>query len=470
MPTTIQNDTIAAISTPSGEGAIGVVRLSGAASRDILSKVWTSRHVSVDNLVSHRLYYGIIGRLSTDMSQNSHLDAIDTVLVAWMAAPNSYTGEDVVEVSCHGGSVVTKMILSELLKAGARLAEPGEFTRRAFLNGKMDLAEAEGVADVIHASSERALRLANEQLRGALSKEVDRLKEELKKLLVFVEATIDFPEEDIEMIKTERVEQGVLSISMELKKLIDSYEEGRLYREGLRVAIVGRPNVGKSSLFNRLLGEDRAIVHHRPGTTRDLIEERVLLNGINFLFIDTAGLRDSSDEVEEIGMGRARARVEDADLILLVMDVSAPLTSDDEKLMAHFEGKRLVIILNKDDKKYPAAIKSFETIINKQKAIFISALNGNGFEELKNGLVDVATKGAGHESSGVHVTNIRHKRSLVAASGHLDGAISAVLGDMSAEFVAAHIRPAMDSLGAITGEVTTDEILNDIFSNFCIGK
>ncbi|MBI2975208.1 MAG: tRNA uridine-5-carboxymethylaminomethyl(34) synthesis GTPase MnmE, partial [Deltaproteobacteria bacterium] len=344
-------DTIAAISTPTGVGAIGIVRLSGSACRDILKKVWINPNHPVDKFETHRLYYGMLSTPQDGVKQvkQDGVKSIDNVLAVWMQEPRSYTGEDIVEIHCHGGSVATKSILEAVLNSGARPALPGEFTRRAFLNGRLDLAQAEAVAEVINATSERALRLANEQLNGRLSGEINNAQGKLKELIVSIEAAIDFPEEDIEIIKNEQIENGLKNILERLSSLSMTYHEGKMIHDGVRVIIVGKPNVGKSSILNALVGSDRAIVHHSPGTTRDIIEEDVEIDGMKFRLIDTAGIRNSTCEIEQMGIKRARMRLSEADCALVVLDASNFADEEDKAIICETKNLKRIFILNKID-------------------------------------------------------------------------------------------------------------------------
>ena len=452
-------DTIAAISTPSGTGAVGIVRMSGTEVKNILSKLWVTNSHPVDKFETYRFYYG---KLSAGRP-------IDNVLAVYMSAPNSYTGEDVVEIHCHGGSLATKGVLEAVLAAGARLASPGEFTRRAFLNGKMDLAQAESVAEVIGATSERAYRLAQEHLAGRFSEEIRGAQEALKGLKAFVEAAVDFPEEDIEFIEHEKTGEKVEALVKKLDELASTYDEGRLSHDGVRVVIVGKPNVGKSSILNALAGMERAIVHRIPGTTRDTIEETVELGGVVFKLADTAGIRDSGCEVEKMGIDRARIKMSDADLALVGLDESLPFDKDDGQILEETLKMKRIIILNKQDLVEQKRDEETIDFDDTTKKIATSTVTGQGMAELKKMLVDfVCADISGAE--GVIVTNLRHKTLLDSAISHLRGAKKAVLEQESAEFVAYHLQRAMDSLGGITGEVTTEDVLDEIFSKFCIGK
>jgi len=452
----MKKETIAAISTPPGVGAVSIVRMSGQAAKEVLKKVWLNNHAPVDNFATHRLYYGKI--------VDSVNKPVDNVLAVIMKAPHSYTGEDLVEVHCHGGGLPAKEVLSALLSAGAVLAEPGEFTRRAFLNGKMDLAQAEGVAEVIASVSERAFRLAKEQLAGRLSKEVMSLQCSLKEIKALIEATIDFPEEDIELIKHDGILKKISPIKKRLNELISTYDEGRLLHDGVKVAIVGKPNVGKSSIMNLLAGHERSIVHHVPGTTRDTIEEGVDIGGVHFRLIDTAGIHHSTHEVELIGIRRTKMKLDEADLALVVLDMSRPLDKDDERIFEETKGMKSLVIFNKSDLAKKSHLKK------NADTIMTSAVKGTGIDLLKKGLLNFVTPKKEKEGEGVILTNLRHKKNLDTACENLEKASSSIKNKEPVEFSALYIQKTMSELGKITGTVTTEDVLNEIFSKFCIGK
>lgn len=458
------NKTIAAIATPLGRGAIGIVRMSGPNGLNILKKVWKSAPHPVENFVTHRLYLGNIVDLSTGK-------AVDQVLAAYMRGPNSYTGEDIIEVSCHGGPKVLQGILDQLISAGARPAEPGEFTKRAFLNGKMDLAQAEAVAQIIDSKSAAAVRLAEEQLEGRLSKEIAALIEKVKKLTAFVEATIDFPEEDTEFIKTADVERQIGDIYFKIERLIKSYNQGRIYRDGVKTVIAGPPNAGKSSLLNALLGSERAIVHHVPGTTRDTIEDEALLGGVSFRFVDTAGVREAEEEVEEIGVAKTKKELTTAEVVLLVLDGNN-FVKPDPKFIEELKGvEHVIIVVNKTDLGVTISSEELVDLIGKRPVFEISAKSGRGIERLSEGIVaEVVGKETVAEAEGIVVTARRHFLLLKTSQENLTNARQSVAKKESSEFIAHHLRRALDSLGRIIGAVTTDDILNEIFSSFCIGK
>ena len=452
------NDTIAAIATPVGEGGIAVVRLSGPQSLSIADASFrpagkTSPAPSA--APTHTIHFGKIVRQSR---------VLDEVLLAVMRAPRSFTREDVVEITCHGGLLPAKLVLDTLLENGARLAAPGEFTRRAFLNGRIDLAQAEAVADLIHSRTELALAAANEQLAGKLSQRINLLRDDLMKTLAHLEAHIDFPDEDIAPDTREkligRLQAGVAFTD----ELLRTANEGRILRRGIRAAIIGRPNVGKSSLLNQLLGHDRAIVSRIPGTTRDTIEETANVRGIPVIFIDTAGLREASDEIEMEGIRRSRGALADAELILHVLDAAEPLTDDDEKLFSEFSQKKRLLIRNKTD--LPVRLQLPPGI----SALDVCCLTGKGIEEVKDAIKEKVWAGEIQAGMWQVMINARHQDALQRARAALERTVAALRGGLGLELAALDLRIAANAVGEIVGKTTTDDLLDSIFSQFCIGK
>lgn len=457
------DDTIAAIATPPGVGAIGIVRLTGPRSRAILNGLWVSGQITGDKFETHRFYYGKVVNPSpknTPLSPDIH-NVIDCVMVVYFASPRSYTGEDMVEVYCHGGSVVVQEVLAACVTAGARLAHPGEFTRRAFLNGKMDLAQAEAVAAVIHAGSESARRNATMQLAGRLSQVIHHAMSSLTELRAYVEATIDFPEEDIEMIAHAGIVERLLPIRARLSQLAATYTAGRLLQDGARVVLVGAPNVGKSSLMNALLGQDRSIVHHVPGTTRDYVDAAWNLEGIAVHLTDTAGLRDASETVEQIGVERSRLKMSEADLTLMVCDGTRPLFDAEREMMTRRDPARSLVVINKCD---------LSVVSRPPNGVEVSAHTGEGLDELKSQVVALLQGTGPRDVEGITISALRHKQALDRAIAELTQAQDCVSTRRSAEFVAHHLTRAGHCLGEVVGEVTTDDVLGEIFSKFCIGK
>ncbi|MBI4681683.1 MAG: tRNA uridine-5-carboxymethylaminomethyl(34) synthesis GTPase MnmE, partial [Nitrospirae bacterium] len=457
-------DTIAAISTAPGHSGIGIVRLSGKDAVKIAEKIFLSaRQKKIRKTPSHRMLYGHI-------IDPANKETIDEVLVSVMKAPNTYTREDVVEINSHGGPVPLRRILDLVINAGARLAEPGEFTQRAFLNGRIDLAQAEAVIDVINALTEQSRKSAISQLRGGLSKKVGSIREELIGLAAFVEAYIDFPDEDIEALSLEDMKKRARNIHQALQKLIESSRYGMILREGLKTAIIGRPNVGKSSLLNALLEHDRAIVTEVPGTTRDVIEEYLNIKGIPVRIMDTAGIRDVKDIAEKEGVKRSLMAMEDADLVLLVLDGSEELHNTDRELIRKAKSKNTIIVINKSDlpqKISPAMVvgAGFKPALT----IRVSAKKETGLDELKNRITEMVLSGSAEGSTEV-VTSARHVHALEKALASTNSFIMAVDKKTSPEFLSVELRDALDAIGDIIGITTPDEILNRIFSNFCIGK
>ncbi|MGH7233091.1 MAG: tRNA uridine-5-carboxymethylaminomethyl(34) synthesis GTPase MnmE [Nitrospiraceae bacterium] len=463
-------DTICAIATPLGEGGIGVVRVSGEQAVPVaagLVRLRSGRPLAA--LESHSLRHADIVDLTTTPRRASSEAAppLDEALVVVMRAPHSFTAEDVVEIHCHGGPLVLQKLCEGLVRCGARLAEPGEFTKRAFLNGRLNLTQAEAVLDTIRAKTAGGLRLAQEQLRGALSQQIDRMRETLIGLLAHVEAAIDFTEEDLAFIQPEELVSSLEHIMTEVSRLAKSYEEGRMLREGVTAAIVGRPNVGKSSLLNALLGADRAIVTCVPGTTRDVLEEVVTVRGVAVRFLDTAGVRKTDDLVEHEGIKRSRAAIEDAELLLVVVDGSCKLCQEDHDLLAHRGEKALVVVINKSD--LPSRIHASD-LGGDAPAVRISAKTGSGLEDLRDTIRRAIGRNDFEPGETALVTRARHCASLIKAQSALNRAIESVKKTLSGEFVAVDLRGAIDALGEITGAISTDDILDRIFSEFCIGK
>ena len=455
------SDTIVAISTPPGHSAIGIVRLSGKNSLKIANEIFKGKTIP-SRMKSHTVCFGKI----IDVGNKQILDQ---VLITVMLAPKSYTCEDVVEISCHGGSLVLSKVLEQALKCGARLARPGEFTLRAFLNGRMDLAQAEAVADVIKAKTESALKVALRNLEGGLSKELNRCRDKLVDLLAEIEKEIDFVEQDLEELDRKKIAQEITGLEKSIDHLLGTYFEGRILKEGLNVVIVGSPNVGKSSLLNALLGEDRAIVTPIPGTTRDIIAEQVSIKGILVRMVDTAGFRISGSKIELEGIKRARAEIGKADLVIWTLDASKKLSRDEKKLHKVLSKYHYIIVLNKIDIVSTVKIRKLKANFKDENVSEVSALKLTGIEKLKNFIVSpfVSTIAA---SENVIISNLRHKELLKKSLEGLRRAKEAIADGMSPEFAALDLRIALDKIGEIVGKVVTDDILNCIFSKFCIGK
>ncbi|MBI5632972.1 MAG: tRNA uridine-5-carboxymethylaminomethyl(34) synthesis GTPase MnmE [Nitrospirae bacterium] len=456
------DDTIAAISTPVGQGGIGIVRLSGPDAVAIAGRVFLSRNNEKPSYApSHKMLYGHI----VDPADER---AVDEVLLVVMRAPNSYTREDVVEINCHGSIVSARRILEIVLRQGARIAEPGEFTKRAFLHGRIDLSQAEAVLDIINAKTEESMRIASEQLRGGLTDKLTAIREQLIEVAAFVEAHIDFPEDEIETTSKKEIEKKLLDVSAEIQKLSDTFNAARFFREGLSIAIVGRPNVGKSSLLNALLQKDRAIVTDLPGTTRDLIEDYLNINGLPIRIMDTAGIHSSDELIEQEGIRRSKQAIEHADFIVAMFDGSEPFKKEDHDLLSLVRHKKAVMVISKAD--LPQKISVGNSTAEGRQYVCLSVVTGEGIEELKYAIFESNLHGWSEEREGVVVTNIRHKAALDSAAESLDRARKLLSGDSPLELFSIEMRGSLDRIGEITGTITTDEILHKIFSSFCIGK
>ena len=449
----LEADTIAAIATALGEGAVGIVRLSGDNALSIANKI-LSKPLSKDNIRCLQYCHVMSGNL-----------IVDEVLAVYMPVPHSYTGENVVEIQCHGGVAALQKILTLCLQNGARIAEPGEFTKRAFLNGRIDLTQAEAVMDIIRAKSETALQMALRTQQGELSAKIKKLRGNLVDIIVNLEAKIDYPEDDIEDVTYSDTQKNITETKDALEQLLATGHTGKILREGLRVAIVGRPNVGKSSLLNALLEEERAIVSAYAGTTRDVIEEQILLNGVPVILSDTAGIHDTDNYVEKIGVERSRSTLETAQLVLCVLDGSMTLTKEDRELLKVLQPQNTLLILNKND--LPLQIEKDEL---KGFPLFnISSKTRDGLNELKTAMQKYAYSGT-YGDSGVFVQNVRHLDLLQKAVAALQNALETIDNKMPYDCVIIDLQNAIGNLGEITGEQVTDEIINKIFAKFCVGK
>lgn len=456
----VPDDTIAAISTPIGEGGIGIVRASGPHAIAIAEKIFFSpAGIRLAAVASHTLHYGFI----VDGNQR-----IDEVLVAVMRAPRTYTREDIVEINCHSGIVPLRWILNLLLKYGARLAEPGEFTKRAFLNGRINLNQVKAVLDVVKAKTELGLETAISHLTGRFSALIASVKDELSRLLAQIEVEIDFPDADIEPGSQQELLNSLIRLHNRIKEMIARGKEGKILRQGLAIVILGKTNVGKSTLFNALLQEERAIVTPIPGTTRDTLEETIAIDGIPFRLIDTAGLRCSDDVVEQAGIERTKRAKEIADLILFVIDRSLPITADDQHLAADLTGKRVILLQNKSD--LPAATNNIELDGKWEKVYAISAQNGTGLTALKKGIIDLCFSGAIPERSGILLLNTWEEDLLRHAARAISRAIEGLQTGYSIDMISEEIRTAYLASTQLQGIDATEELLDRIFADFCIGK
>ncbi|MCC0649150.1 tRNA uridine-5-carboxymethylaminomethyl(34) synthesis GTPase MnmE [Clostridioides sp. ZZV15-6598] len=456
------DDTIAAIATAPGEGGIGILRISGEKALKVAEEIFKSMSgKSIKDYNKRTLIYG-------NIVDNENV--IDEVLLAYMKGPNSYTGEDVIEINCHGGFISVKKILELILSKDVRLAEAGEFTKRAFLNGRIDLSQAEAVIDVIKAKTDIAHEVAQNQLEGSLSKKIRDLRDKVTEILAHVEVAIDYPEEDIEHITYQTLKDKTGELKKEIKKLYDTAESGKILREGLKTVIVGKPNVGKSSLLNSILGENRAIVTDIPGTTRDVIEEFVNIKGIPLKIVDTAGIRDTDDIVEKIGVEKSKESFTSADLIIMVLDASRKLSEEDIEILKELKDKQTIVLLNKNDLKQEIEEEKILKYVENNSIIRISALQQEGIEALQDKIESMVYKGSIKNNSSLVVTNSRHKDALGKAYKSATDALIALEQSMPFDFVEVDLKNIWDYLGYINGDTVTEDLLDNIFHNFCIGK
>ena len=455
-------DTIAAIATASGNSGIGIIRVSGDEAVEIVDKIFKS--VNSDkklvNVKSHTINYGHI--VDNDK-------VIDEVLVSVMNGPHSYTGEDVVEINCHGGMIVIRKILEIVLKNGARTAEPGEFTKRAFLNGRMDLSQAEAVMDVINAKNEFALSSSIEQLNGRVSEKIKSLRKKIIYNIAFIESALDDPEHISIDGYSDKLSKILEEVNGELSRLINNFDNGRIVKEGVKTVILGKPNAWKSSLLNLLLGEERAIVTDIEGTTRDTLEESINLNGVFLNLIDTAGIRDSEDVVEQIGVNKAKELAEKSDLVIFVADASKELDENDKEIINLIKDKQAIVLLNKSDLGTIINEKNVSEFDNKPVITF-SAKTGDGLDELENKIRDLFYEGKVKYNDELYITNARQKESLINAKNSIEEVIKSVENDMPEDFYSIDLMDAYTYLGQIIGESVEDDLVNEIFSKFCMGK
>jgi len=473
----MDQETIAAIATPIGSGGIGIIRISGSDALPITERIFTARNacndatpskdpsdLPVHSLESHRLYLGVI----TDPANQRILDE---VLLAIMRAPRSYTREDCVEIQAHSGAVVLNAILGLVLRQGARLARPGEFTMRAFLNGRIDLTQAEAVADVIHAKTERALEVATTQIQGHLGETIDALRILIKDALTEVEAGIDFPDEVGDAIDVHRLNVNLReNVIVPLRDLLRHYRDGHVFRDGLQMALIGRTNVGKSSLMNRLLKKNRVIVTETPGTTRDAIDDAMSIRGIPVVLTDTAGIRDSSDTIEQIGMERTRQIMDNAQLVLFVLDATEPIGQEEIDLIEGLSDKSIILVLNKIDLVSGRAAAVIPSRIRSMPRVEISALYNQGIDALKDLIAESTVGSETMASPNALIPNLRHQIAIQQAVRELESGCNAAEEGVPMELVAIHLKEALEATGSIVGVTTTEDVLDDIFSKFCIGK
>ena len=457
----MRKDTIAAISTAMTNSGIGIVRISGEEAFDIIKKIYKGKKdKDLSKVKSHTIHYGYI---------MDGEETIDEVLVMIMRGPHSYTGEDTVEINCHGGVFVVKKILETVIKYGARPADPGEFTKRAFLNGRMDLSQAEAVIDVINSKNEYALKSSVSQLKGNVQKKIKEVRSEIIYHTAFIETALDDPEHISVDGYGEKLRVTVDKLLEELDELLKTSDNGRIIKEGIKTVIVGKPNAGKSSLLNVLVGEDRAILTDIAGTTRDILEESIQLQGISLNIMDTAGIRDTEDIVEKIGVDKAKAHANEADLVIYVVDASRELDENDFEIMEMIQDKKSVVLLNKSDLDTVVTKDMVKVHIDKPM-IEISAKEESGIRELEETLKNMFFHGEISFNDEVYITNIRHKTAIQNAYDSLQKVIMSIDNDMPEDFYSIDLLDAYESLGSITGETIGEDLVNEIFSKFCMGK
>ena len=456
--------TIAAISTATGSGGIGIIRLSGEKSIEIIKKIFKpiDKKINLDEVKGYTIKYGFI--------VDSNNEKIDEVLVSFFRAPRSYTTEDMCEINSHGGTVIERKILEQCLLNGAELAEPGEFTKRAFLNGRIDLSQAESVIDIINAKTDKEAKESFKQLQGNLSIELNNIKDNLLDVMSDIEASIDYPEYDIEETTNSKALKVLNEIRNKLVNLENSFENGKILKEGVKTVIIGKPNAGKSSLLNTLLKEDRAIVSDYAGTTRDTIEEFINVDGIPLKIIDTAGIRETNDFVEKIGVEKAIGLIKDADLVIALFDSSKELEEEDYKILELIKNKKSIVLLNKSDLS-DLNIKTINYISNTNKKVIKASMRTkNGIAELYKTISELFNNNELNSDNGIVITNIRHKNLIHNAINNLDEAENSIKNDMPIDVVAICIKEVLESIGSITGDNVSEDIINKIFSKFCLGK
>lgn len=456
-------ETIVAISTAMGNGGIGIIRMSGKESFKILEKIFKPKNNELDDIKGYSMKFGYIIDSETD-------EVIDEVLVSFFKSPKSYTTENMCEINSHGGMIVQKLILEQCLKNGANLAEPGEFTKRAFLNGRIDLSQAESVIDLINSKTEKEAKASITQLEGRLSKKIEEIRRDLLDIMSDIEATIDYPEYDIEEVTSNRAIKELDSILEKLKALEKSFETGKILKEGIKTIIIGKPNAGKSSLLNLVLDEERAIVSDIAGTTRDTIEEYINLKGIPLKLIDTAGIRDTSDKIEEIGVNKSIDLISKADLIISIFDNSKELEKEDYKILELIKNKNSIIVLNKTDLG-KHALDDKEEILNLQIPIIkMSAKLGDGIQELYDAINNMFNMGDIESDNSMVITNARHKNQIKKAEYNIKQSIDTIMQNLPIDIIGIYIKEALSDLGTITGQNVSEDIINEIFSKFCLGK
>lgn len=455
-------DTIAAVATAYGEGGIGIIRISGEEALPILQEIFEF-HGDTDTFISRRMTYGKI----IDKEKNQ---IIDEVLAVYMKGPKTYTAEDVVEINCHGSMVSLRKTLALVLRKGARLAEPGEFTKRAFLNGRLDLSQAEAVIDMIRAKTDKSFDVAVSQLEGRLSLKVEEIRQKLLDLLVDITVNIDYPDEDIEEMTYEKLEESIIETQDMIEKLLATSSTGKMIREGIKIAIVGKPNVGKSSLMNGLLKETRAIVTDIPGTTRDTIEEVLSIRNIPVYLVDTAGIRETSDKVEKMGIEKSKEAFNQADFILFLLDGSRPLEEEDLQIMEFLKERKSLVLINKRDLGEAISIEKISAKLPASQVIEASLLKGQGITEIEDAVEDLVYGGEIVQKESMMVNNVRHIELLQQAVKSLTDALHMSERREALDFIEVDVKNAYERLGEIIGETVSDDIINEVFARFCLGK
>ena len=463
----MNNDTIAAIATFPGSSGINIIRISGENALNIAENIFAAKDKNAGDKTKiikfkpRYLHYGYI----MDIENNN---IVDEVLLSYMKSPSTYTKEDIVEINCHGGIISAKKILEIVLQHDCRLAERGEFTKRAFLNGRIDLTQAEAVIDIINAKTDSSHEISVKHLEGRLSKEINKIIEEIMDLLANIEVNIDFPEYDEDEITINKVKELCQSITVELENLIKTADTGKIFKEGIKTVIVGKPNVGKSSLMNFILNENRAIVTEIPGTTRDTIEEYVNIKGIPLKIIDTAGIRDTDDIIEKIGVEKALSKVDESDLVIMLFDSSKEFEKEDKQIIEYIKDKKVIYINNKTDLQNELNLREYEYI--EKSIINISVLENKGLEEMIDRINEMFFQGSINLSNDLIINNIRHKNLLINAKKSLDEVLKSIDEGMTIDFIEIDLKDAMENLGLIVGKSVSDDLVEKIFAEFCIGK
>lgn len=460
----LENYTIAAISTPLGAGGIGIVRMSGEDSFTIANKIFEGKNKKdVKDYKSHTIHYGRIVDPKTQ-------EVIDEVLLSILKGPHTYTKENMIEINCHGGLIVVQKILQLVLREGAQLAEPGEFTKRAFLNGRIDLSQAEAVIDVINAQTELALQSSVSQLGGGLSEKVKVFRQELLEMIAHIEASIDYPEHDMEELTYEMIQTNTEQLLEKVNDFIQTADTGRMIKEGIQTVIIGKPNVGKSSLLNALLREQRAIVTNIPGTTRDILEEYVNIQGVPLKIVDTAGIRQTEDVVEQIGVEKSKGSIPQADLILVMMDASTPWAEEDHDIFELIQGKQVLVLINKTDLPRQLDIDLVTEYVPLDSILEISIKEKIGLDLLEKTLKEMFFKGEIKMNETIFITNVRHKDALVKSKESLETVLETIELGLPEDCLSIDLQSAYEYLGEITGETVGESLIDQIFSQFCLGK